>query len=92
MLRKWKKHHVALNSTLANHYLDLGNGKGHILAFTVSKVELYPKQAFAFALNVDPQIAQAPILYAAARSAQDFDKWMSALTEATTGSEYAEEL
>jgi hypothetical protein len=92
MLRTWKKHHVALYSTLANHYLDLGNGKGHTLAFAVSKVELYPKQAFAFALNVDPQNAQAPILYAAARSAQDFDKWMSALTEATTGSEYAEEL
>lgn len=91
MLRKWKKHHVVLYSTLANHVLDLGNGKCHTLQFAVSKVELYPKQAFAFALDIDPQNPQAPILYAAARSAKDFDKWMSALTEATTGSEYVGE-
>jgi hypothetical protein len=96
ILRRWKKRHASLHALLPYFELTLSStddsstkvDKIHQLHVGVSTVYKYATQRCAFIVRVDPYDNNAPVIYAAATNEQDYHRWMSALTLATTGNEY----
>lgn len=96
ILRRWKKRHASLHALLSHFELCLSStddssakaDKIHQIRVGVSTVYKYATQRFAFIIRVDPYDSNAPVIYAAATNEQDYNRWMSALTLATTGNEY----
>lgn len=84
VIKKWKSCNVLMFSTLTHHILEIEKRR-YDLEFGVSKVELYPKRALGFSIHLGPGRA---VIHAAGINEQDFHRWMSALTYATTGAEY----
>ena len=90
MMRQWKKKHSVLNVVFAHYRWDFvgdmdGKGKMYGIQVGVSKVEKYLKHPFAFCVYMNPYDATAPVVYAAALNAEEYHKWMAALTKACTG-------
>ena len=96
ILRRWKKRHASLYALLSHYELAISftddssakSHKAHQLHVGVSTLHKYATQRFAFIIRVDPYDSNAPVIYAAATNEQDYQRWMSALTLATTGNEY----
>jgi hypothetical protein len=96
ILRRWKKRHASLHALLSHFELVISStddsstksDKAHKLHVGVSTLHRYATQRFAFIVRVDPYDSNAPTIYAAATNEQDYHRWMSALTLATTGNEY----
>lgn len=97
ILRRWKKRHASLHALLSHFELVISStddsstklDKAHQLHVGVSTLHRYATQRFAFIVRVDPYDSNAPTIYAAATNEQDYHRWMSALTLATTGNEYS---
>lgn len=96
ILRRWKKRHASLHALLSHYELVISStddsstksDKVHQLHVGVSTLHKYTTQRFAFIVRVDPYDSNAPVIYAAAANEQDYHRWMSALSLATTGNEY----
>ena len=92
-IKGWKKRFFALYGEEGMYQLTYSDGprervKGTIHGIitgvsTVSETNKSIKKPFSFVLHVDPLLHSAPVLYAAALTADDFKKWMSALKAAT---------
>eukprot|EP00934_Nitzschia_sp_Nitz4_P004419 Nitzschia sp. Nitz4//scaffold10_size219509//15886//18247//NITZ4_001394-RA/size219509-augustus-gene-0.209-mRNA-1//1//CDS//3329532818//4409//frame0 len=87
MMRKWKSKHCKLYLR-GNHYQWDMEGKSYTLGFGISKVEYYPNHPLAFTVWTNPYDEMAPVIHAAASNEDDYNRWMGALTKATTGGEY----
>jgi DNA repair exonuclease SbcCD ATPase subunit len=85
MIKKWKKRHVLLFSTLTHHHLDIGEERGYALQFGISTLEPYPKMPFGFIIHIG---RNRESICAAATNEDDYHRWMAALMFATTGAEY----
>jgi hypothetical protein len=86
--RQWKTKSAKLYLR-GNHYQwDLGEGKSFTLGFGISKVEFYANHPLSFMVHTNPFDSAAPVIYAAAMNENDYNRWMSALTRATSGEEY----
>lgn len=86
VIKKWKKRHVLLFSTLTHHHLDIGEERGYALQFALSRIEPYAKYPLGFLIRVGG--SSTAVIMAAATNEQDYHRWMAALTYATTGEEY----
>jgi hypothetical protein len=92
-IKGWKKRFFALYGEGGMYQLTYSDGprervKGTIHGITmgvstVAETNKSIKKPFSFVLHVDPLLNNAPVLYAAALTAEDFKKWMSALKAAT---------
>jgi PH domain len=92
-VKGWKKRFFALYGEGEMYHLTYSDSprervKGTIDGITVgvstvAETNKSIKKPFSFVLHVDPSLHNAPVLYAAALTAEDFKKWMSALKAAT---------
>lgn len=87
MMRKWKPKFCKLYLQ-RNHYQWDMEGKSYTLGCGISKVEFYPNHPLAFTVYTNPFDDMAPVVHAAASNEDDYHRWMSALTKATTGGDY----
>jgi len=97
MLRRWKKKPSAIYLRGEGYQWEIGTDssqwefgdrKSFPLKFGISKVEFHPNRPLAFAVYLDPTMANGPVIRAAAVNELDYHCWMTALYKATTGEEY----
>ena len=96
-VKGWKRRFFALDGQGGVCQLTYSDGpkervKGTIANITVgvstvAETNKSFKKPFSFVLHVNPSQPNAPVLYAAAFHAEDFQKWMKALKAATLGPE-----
>jgi len=84
VMRKWKSKFCKLYLQ-RNHYQWDMEGKSYTLGTGISSVEFDPNYPLSFTVYTNPYDAMAPVIHAAASSEDDYHRWMSALTTATTG-------
>jgi hypothetical protein len=84
VMRKWKSRFCRLY-LVRNHYQWDLEGKSYTLGTGISKVEFYPNHPLSFSVYTNPFDDMAPVVHAAASNEEDYHRWMSALTMATTG-------
>jgi hypothetical protein len=63
-------------------------GKSYTLGYGISKVEFNPNYPLSFTVYTNPFDEMAPVVHAAASTEEDYHRWMSALTQVTTGRDY----
>jgi hypothetical protein len=83
IIRKWKKREVVLFSSLSHHYLDIAGEGGIELHVGSARVEPYAKFPFALLIHA----GNRTVIAAAALNETEYNRWMSKLLFATTGSE-----
>lgn len=88
MVRKWKAKSAKLSLSGDHYRWDLGEGKSFALQFGIAKVEYYPNHPLSFVVHTNPSDPRYPVIRAAATCEEDYHRWMSALTAATSGGEY----
>jgi hypothetical protein len=88
MVRKWKAKNSKLYLSGDHYRWDLGEGKSYALQFGIAKVEYYPNHPLSFVVHTNPSDSRYPVIRAAASCEEDYHRWMSALTKATSGGEF----
>eukprot|EP00980_Cylindrotheca_fusiformis_P009508 scaffold2077_cov119-Cylindrotheca_fusiformis.AAC.11 len=88
MVRKWKAKSSKLYLSGDHYRWDLGEGKSFALQFGIAKVEYYPNHPLSFVVYTNACDSRYPVIRAAASCEEDYHRWMSALTKATSGAEY----
>jgi hypothetical protein len=88
MVRKWKAKNSKLYLSGDHYRWDLGEGKSFALQFGIAKVEYYPNHPLSFVVHTNPSDSRYPVIHAAASCEEDYHRWMSALTKATSGAEF----
>ncbi|CAJ1945772.1 unnamed protein product [Cylindrotheca closterium] len=82
--RKWKPKHSRLFLCGDHYQLDIGE-KSYDIQFGISKVDFNPNHPLSFVIQTDPNDPRAHNISAAASNEDDYHKWISALSKATTG-------
>lgn len=73
-----------------DHYLwQIGEKRSFPLQFGISQVEYYPNHPLSFIVYLNPSDNMAPVVKAACSNESDYQRWMSALTKATAGEDFA---
>ncbi|KAL3921270.1 MAG: hypothetical protein SGILL_002835 [Bacillariaceae sp.] len=89
MLRKWKTKPSTVYLRGDHYQWQIGEKRSFPLQFGVSKVEFHPNHPLSFVVYLNPHDTMAPVVKAACTDERDYHRWMSALTTATTGEDFA---
>jgi hypothetical protein len=87
MIRKWRTKPSVIYLRGDHYQWQIGDKKSFPLQFGVSKVEFHPNYPLSFVVHLNPYDSVAPVVKAACLNERDYNRWMSALTKATTGEE-----
>ncbi|KAG7353288.1 hypothetical protein IV203_009337 [Nitzschia inconspicua] len=88
MIRKWKTKPSTIYLRGDHYQWQIGEKRSFPLQFGVSKVEFHPNHPLSFVVYVNPYDTMAPMVKAACQNERDYNRWMSALTKATTGEDF----
>jgi hypothetical protein len=88
MMRKWKTKPSTIYLRGDHYQWQIGEKRSYPLQFGVSKVEFHPNYPLSFVVHLNPYDTVAPVVKAACLNERDYNRWMSALTKATTGEEF----
>jgi len=88
MLRKWKTKPSTIYLRGENYQWKIGEKMSFPLQFGISKVEYHPNHPLSFVVYLNPFDTMAPVIKAACMNERDYNRWMAALTKATTGEDF----
>lgn len=84
IVKKWKTKNCSLYQSGSAHIFDLGEGKTFSIESGVSTVDFNPNHPLSFILSINKLLTNAPVIYAAASTEDDYHRWMEVLYMVTT--------